>query len=72
MNNITLESEITKIPTRKHVLNLHIPTPVNEFQKKMLFYRGAKTWNYLPAELKDCHDVNLFKIRLKQHVKTTI
>ena len=70
-NNVTLDNEIAQIHTRRHERNLYVPFPQNEFHKKMLFYRGAKTWNELPGNIKDCHEIKRFKLLLKNHIKQT-
>jgi hypothetical protein len=69
-NNVIFEFEIAKTNTRSHDMNLYIPIPDNEFHKKMLFYRGAKSWNTLPNFLKDCTNVATFKMLLKRHIKS--
>lgn len=69
LNNITLESEISNVNTRRHPLDLYIPIPVNEFHKKILFYRGAKAWNNLPGEIRNITNFNAFKNKLKHFIK---
>ena len=68
-NNVIMEVDISNVQTRKHLMNLHLPLPDNEFHKTMLFYRGASDWNDLPSHLKDCHDLNEFKRKMKCHIK---
>ena len=68
-NNIILDIEVKERRTRKHDMNLYLPIPESENHKKMFIYRGAKSWNNLPGHLKDCHDIEQFKRRLKNYVK---
>ena len=72
VNNVVMEIEITNVNTRKHPMNLYVPRPINEMHKHMLFYRGAKAWNELPGDVKDCYDLSTFKLKLKRHLKNTI
>jgi len=51
-------------------MNLHVPLPLNETHKCMLFYRGAKSWNQLPSDIKDCYDMTIFKQKLKYYIKS--
>ena len=69
VNNVTMEIEISNIRTRKHPMNLHVPLPLNETHKRMLFYRGAKSWIQLPSDIKDCYDMRIFKQKLKCYIK---
>ena len=69
LNNVIMEIEINTRMTRKHDMNLYLPFPECQFQKDMLFYRGAKNWNALPGYVKDCHELEKFKRILKYHVK---
>lgn len=68
-NNVIFDREISGKTTRKHRMNLRLSIPDNEFHKKMLFYNGAKEWNNLPNELKDCHNIARFKRMLKIYIK---
>ena len=68
-NNVTMDNQISQIRTRRHEMNLYVPFPENEFHKNILFHRGAKSWNDLPGCIKDCHEINRFKILLKNHIK---
>ena len=49
-NNVILETEANSVQIRKHLMNLHLQLPGNEFHKIMLFFRGWKDWNDLPAD----------------------
>ena len=72
VNIVTMEIEITGVNTRRHDKNLYVPFPDNEFHKTMLFYRGAKSWNELPNDIKDTCEINKFKVLLKRHIKSTM
>ena len=72
VNNVTMEIEIANVNTRKHPMNLHIPRPINETHKRMLFYRGAKSWNELPGHIKDCYELSTFKQKLKHYLKSFV
>ena len=68
-NNIVLDIEIKDKRTRQHDRNLYLPIPESEFHKKIFFYRGARTWNNLPSNLKECNTLNSFKVQLKNYIK---
>ena len=68
-NNVIMDFEISKKITRKHNMNLYLPFPECQFQKNMLFYRGARDWNALPGHIKDCHELDKFKKVLKYYIK---
>ena len=72
INNVIMDIEISEVNTRKHDMNLYVPFPDNKFHENILFYRGAKSWNDLPSEIKECHNIDRFKILLKKHIKYTI
>jgi len=61
LNNVIMAFEVNSMVTRKHPMNLYLPFPECEFHKTMLFYRGARDWNNLPSNLKECSDLDLFK-----------
>jgi hypothetical protein len=69
LNNVIMAFEVSTIMTRKHPMNLYLPFPECEFHKNMLFYRGARDWNNLPDELKDCHSSDSFKRLLKLYIR---
>ena len=69
VNEIILECEVKESKTRKHPMNLYLPIPQNEFHRKMFFYRGARSWNELPNQLKECTNLNTFKVLLKKYIK---
>ena len=71
INNVILELEIKEVRTRRHDLDLFIPKANSEFHKRMLFYRGARSWNELPRNIKDCENLNQFKRLLKRHIKSS-
>ena len=71
INNVTLEMEVKEVRTRRHDLDLYIPKANSEFHKRMLFYRGARSWNELPRNIKDCENLNQFKRLLKRHIKSS-
>ena len=65
------ELEICKTNTRQHEVNLYVPLPDNEFHKSILFHIGAKAWNNLQNNIKECQDIlTLKKKLLKCHVKS--
>jgi len=72
VNNVIMDIEISEVSTRRHGMNLYVPFPDSEFHKNILFYRGAKLWNDLPSELKDCHSIERFKLLLKNYVRSTV
>ena len=67
-----MEVQVSRVNTRSHDMNLHIPFPDNEFRKTMLFYRGTKAWIYLPGQIEEIHALNRFKIQLKRFIKSTL
>jgi len=72
VNSVIMEIEISEVNTRRHDMNLYVPFPDSEFHKNMLFYRGAKSWNDLPSEIKDCQSIDRFKLLLKNHIKSSV
>ena len=68
-NNIIMEIEIKEKKTRKHDMDLYLPFPESESHKKMLIYRGAKSWNNLPDYLKESSNLDQFKRQLKAFIK---
>ena len=68
-NNIIMEIEIKEKKTRKHDMDLYLPFPESESHKKMLIYRGARSWNNLPDYLKESGNLDQFKRQLKVFIK---
>lgn len=69
-NNVIMDIEIRKVPNRSHNMNLYLPFPESEFYKNILFYRGARDWNVLPDQLKNCNNLDIFKKKLKLFIKS--
>ena len=69
VNNVIMEIEIKEQKTRKHDMDLYLPFPENESHKKMLMYRGARSWNSLPNYLKETYNIDQFKKLLKVYIK---
>ena len=50
--------------------NIRLPICHRESEKSSLNYKGMKLYNELPENLKNCKNINLFKIELKNYCKT--
>ena len=58
---------ITDYNLRGSSTSLQLPLPKTENLKKSFSYNGARLWNSLPKELRDCNSLSLFKKRIAAH-----
>jgi hypothetical protein len=67
-NQITMQIEVTDRQTRGYnENNLYIPHVNLEGAKNNFTYIGPVTWNKLPENIKECHNINAFKRESRNH-----
>jgi hypothetical protein len=64
--------EVHNHNTRHREFNNTLPMPNTNAMKKSLAYRGAKTWNALPIDLKSLGSIATFKSGVKNFNKIDI
>ena len=65
-NETVLQRDIMTTNNRRHHMNVYVPFPRKEMFRNKFSYVGAKNWNDLPGDIKDCKTLNTFKIKLKK------
>ena len=54
--------------TRNNPNSIHVPLYRTVRSQKSIFYKGPKTWNDLPNDLKSLNNINTFKMKLKRYL----
>ena len=63
----TYVSDVHNVNTRNtNNGNLYVPQPSTSYYTKSLSVNGAKLWNSLPLDIKNVHNVNIFKMKYKE------
>lgn len=57
------------ISLRNAATDLYIPKMTTCKGQKAISFRGAKTWNQLPLDIKQANSLNSFKCQLKNHLQ---
>lgn len=76
-NNIHVQISFTKKHHHQKIKlrnanDLILRTPRTNYGRKCILYDGAKLYNSLPTNIKETKGINIFKTRLKQHIKKSI
>lgn len=50
---------------------LDLPSSRFSYCKNTIFFEGVKAWNELPSDLRNEHDIPIFRTNLKQYLLNT-
>ena len=69
VDEIIMNFDVNGMSTRSHNMNVYVPCiSSSQVTNKSFKYSGAILWNGLPSFLKDLHDLNDFKFKLKRYL----
>lgn len=63
----TRKQDVTNYSLRGSSTSLQLPLPKTESGKKSFSYDGAKVWNSIPENLRNCKSVSSFKAEITTH-----
>ena len=70
-NEVIMAVEISNRNTRNlNINNVHVPAVNTECTKNSFSYCGPVVWNSLPDDLKECTNLNMFKLHAKDFFRT--
>lgn len=63
----TQKQDFTNYTLRGSSTSRQLPLPKTESGKKNFSYDGAKVWNFIPENLRNCKSVSSFKAEIATH-----